>query len=886
MNSHLAIKVEGKFLEISPDTSIDIEDNNPYFNDVQETFAYSFQVPVEGNREILGNVDDVQSDNRLVEHENKSMSVIVDGIPLRHGKVATAEDQEIADTITLSMSSNVKSLSDYFADLECRDVPIPEEDKAHLQIGEMIGNVKVNFEANITFEMKSSGKDGFLSWSAKRSSESKGHKEGSVTLELPALGFSVPWICEEDNKHFADGANGSDDTADGRNPTIITDFTNVTEEYPFRKFAHARVCYMHHTKDENGKSTDTVDTSSNGGSDGNGRFNPYFVLEANRPQSGVCFYVLYFLDCLFKYLHQYGIGYDNSELLKVADFKRLVFFTTKCKYDLERKYPNADDTFDYTNIDDINKWLSSRSTGGKLTVRCEESKDIGGISYNGTYYRVGSKLPDQTTLKEAKIKTSNFKSQVQANIMKMYANSDNFPNTSVQSILQSLWASFGIRFFLNQETLQVKPVFIRDIFRDYSAPIQFNGTVIVAHKMNEKITGVRMKYSAESNRKEQEEILHNNVRNYNTDYDYKDYRHITTTETYQKIITHGGLSDLSLWVDLVTGNKYRLKLDGDATKVSEYHPVIFEVGQYNGVEVGDCSDEMEDFVEELSSDFQPVNFNDVNGRTEKTAAVFNDPCIAKNDKTGEEAVFSSVNATHKEQVLAAFVNEDMWHEFCERKVETAFGDDYCDVFLQERCRTKEAFDPNSSDDGISPLQTYDWGTSIAIMRGGGTDARVQYYDFDYDGYGSRKWRMAPGNYGMSSDSIDAWGAEYDYNGTPADGSDNGIGDEDGRFSLKIRSYIEAPYDIPSEGVHKGDILCDAKVARRGLYDTFMSEYAHFLLNRKVVKLEVICEVAELLNIQWTKRYNIGGYVGWINKISTRVSAAEGLEKVIIEMYIL
>lgn len=865
MYSHLAVKIKGKFLELLPDTSIDIEDTNPYFNDVTESYAYSFEVPIEGNRELLGNVDDIKSDLRLVEHENNEMSIIVDGVPMRNGKVATTEDQDIFERVSIGMTSNVRSLSDYFSDLDCQDIPVKDK----IQIGEMIGNISATFSASLTLKTKSSGKTGFLSWSKTKTKQGLGNNEGEVEMELPALGFSVPGICNEDGNHYANGSTG-------KNPTYRTKFTNVTDEYPTAKFCNARVCYIHHKKKEDGTSSDAVDLSA---TSENGRFNPYLVLEADRPQSGVCFYVLYFLDCLFHYLRDYGISYDNSELLKVTDMKRLAFFTTLCKYDLERKYPkdivNADGSvkrvFDYNSIDGINKWLSSRNCGGQLETKYEKTKELGGMNVNGTYYHVGDKLPNGEELKYANVELSNVDVQVAGNIMNMYANSLNFPKDSVQSIIDSLWATFGIRFYLDQETLKVKPVFIRDVLRNHEEPIKFHGTVIKAVKVSEKITGFRMRYSAEADSKEQDYNIMTGVRDYNTDYDYKDYRRIKTDETYQQIIKHVGLSDMTLYVDMVTGNKYRVKVDGDASEASEYHPVIFEVGQFKGVEIGDCSPEMEDFVEDMTSGFQPVSFNDVNGRTEK--AIGSDDLSYWRRDDGTMDAFSSVNAGDKEQVLAAYIDEDMWHEYCERKVQTAFGDDYADIYLVESIKTMEAFDPMDTDEGTSPLQEMDWGTSIAVMRGGGTDAKIQLYDYDYDQFGSVKWRMVPGVYGMSSDSIDCWGAPYDYNGELA-----GIGADDGRFSLKIRAYINDP--------DTGEMLCDNNVARRGLFDTFMSEYAHFLLNRKVVKLDVTCEVAELLNIQWDKRYDIGGYVGWINKINTHITAEKGIESVQIEMYII
>ena len=88
------------------------------------------------------------------------------------------------------------------------------------------------------------------------------------------------------------------------------------------------------------------------------RWAEHWVLEADRQQSGICFYVLYFLDCLFDYL---GVSWDNSELLKIEDMRHLCFFTTHCKYDEEKKYSNIDGFF--TTKQQINEWLDSRGCG-------------------------------------------------------------------------------------------------------------------------------------------------------------------------------------------------------------------------------------------------------------------------------------------------------------------------------------------------------------------------------------------------------------------------------------------------------------------------------------------------------------------------------------------
>ena len=86
--------------------------------------------------------------------------------------------------------------------------------------------------------------------------------------------------------------------------------------------------------------------------------------QGDRPQSGICFYVLYFLDCLFAHL---GVSFDNSALMAVEDMRHLCFFTTHCKYDEEVKYDmgywlktdhtTSITTADYNNLPDEDKPL-------------------------------------------------------------------------------------------------------------------------------------------------------------------------------------------------------------------------------------------------------------------------------------------------------------------------------------------------------------------------------------------------------------------------------------------------------------------------------------------------------------------------------------------------
>lgn len=702
------------------------------------------------------------------------------------------------------------------------------------------------------------------------------------TYNLQALGFSVPMVYKENQDNYTAITSLPPD----KNFINVTNAYNIPDsehDLPVTPYVNARVCYTHYQKSLEGETSSSVSTGET--------YDPYYVLNADRPASGICFYILYFLDCLF---HHLDLVYDQTDLTSVGDLNRLCFFTTQCNYSTERKYKkdyidnNGKEVkvYDFTNLDWINAWLRSRNTKGSLSTDKDLKKDLQSVSIQGVYYEVGAKaLTPNGYLTVREIKYELFGDptiNVVANIMKMYANSNNFPSSSVSTIIDSLWASFGVKFMVDYDKKTVKARLIRNVLRDTDKPIKILCEVVSVEKISERITGFRMKYGAESDKKEKTEYIRNKVTDYDTSYDYEDYSNVDYSKTYVNIIKKIGGSDKTCYIDVNTGNQYRIKVNGDATTADELKPATFEVAQFHGVEIGDCSIENEDFIEELSSDFEPVIMNDVNGKNEKSATS-GTSTIMVDETTGNQYTVSGPSAGKMRQILAAFIDEDMNHENIPFTIKNLLGSDNANFYLIENIYTDESYDPDSTEDGNSPLQHYDWGLAISIMRGGGSDAKIESYDYNYDGRKNSKWRLKAGEYQMGPDSIDNWGNDFDYNGTQP-----GIGDDE-RFSLKIRAY--API-TDSEG----NILCQSdrydqsgnmveRIASRGLFDTFISEYAHFVTNRKKLGIKFKCEASELADIKWDKRYDIGGNVGWINKLNYKLSM-NGIEVVTAEMFTL
>lgn len=941
MQSHLDVKINGRSLTLEDGFGLDIEERNPMFYQ-NEMNSWPVPVPLNRNRQLLGDIDNPKSDVSLKALEQAPVSIIVEGMPFKSGYVNVQEGVEVTDALSVNVDNGKRSLEDLIGDLQCQDVPL----KDRIQIGEKIGNVRVSVDYEYTVKVVYPDKKGTDEEVEHTATD---HVEGE--FEPQALGFSYPGICEVESE-ATQVARKKGEQAYKNGETVIepqetVSFINVTDAYPYKPYCNARIAYKHIGIKEDGTSSGELvsveDTDLNAPEE---RY-PYWMLDAKRPQSGICFYVRYFLDCLFTYL---GVSYDLSALDAVEDLNHLCFFTTHCKYTTEIAHGSEETPFfhnvsahDYTkpqgiilNINnkektakivkwntyaedrfnedlftDINNWLRSRGCGGELSIPWPETKQVQDFFYrkNGGEQRkivVGADDVQGINI-DAKIT----RGEVSANILSMWATSDNFPEESVKTVLDSLEASFGIKFNYDYEQNKVTAYLMRDVFRSQEAPIDLLGNVLSMTRVTEKVMGVRMRYSAESDSKEQRQNVKKGVKNYDTDYDYIDYRPDTlvTDLDYKQITEEKPVENLKTYIDLHTGNAYRWKASEDALESGEYKCSLFEVGTFKGVELGDCSERYEDFIKEFTSSFVPVPFNDVNYRM-RDIYVAAGTSVASYTYQGDTYEISRINSESDMShiLLSAYIDEEMEHEFVEQFINNALPSTYANLYLTERLKMRESYDPTKTDDGNSPLQHYDWGLAIALMQGGGTDGYMQIYDTNYDLLGNSRWRNVAGEYALTSDSMSPMGVVYDYNGDRG-----GLGGGE-RFSLKISAvkpflyYIDAggachiTKDLTQEGKDVGDgqhvwlAPCYAdetsqgevtkKIRTRGLYETFMLEYTRFLLERKTFKVRLEASIAMLANItnHWHRRWRIDGMVGWIGKVKYNIDVQTGINNVELEFF--
>ena len=700
MNSHLTILINDKPVALPDDFSIDIEDQNPVFNDT-EMFSYPFSIPLDGNRWLVKNIEDVHAAVKAVNMEHLPTRIYADGLPFRSGTLVMQDDEEITDSLSMNIDASTQSFSELISDLQCRDIPVKDQ----IIIGEKIGNVRVDIESDPVVKV-----DVFVTGGKHKHDHTETHEiradhvSVSKVLEPQALGFSYPASCNEytstSTKHYMGDAQKRSERSYPKNhkvnePVIASNgnYINTAAAYGetdgagrAATYCNARICYKHHGLDDDGKTASNV-ISIKDCTWTNEDLYPYWVLDAKRPQSGICFYVLYFLDCLFDYL---GVTFDKKALMEIEDLKHLCFFTTVCSYDTiqhphhgtyysetdaeviaKKKKAGEIKTGYFKSQEHINSWLESRGCGGKINIVKAENKDVQELTLHtpeGTteHIQVGEVRDDGGKVTGISIDARISKFNVQANVLNMVANSGNFPDESVSTVISSLESAFGIKFSYDYEQKKVTAYLTRDVLRKSGDKARtFHANIHSMTPMTEKITGVRMRYSAESDAKDQRQNVLDSRRNknmgYSTDYDYIDYPEPDSGDNstvynldYKDFFHNLSSGDKHCYIDRKTGNAYRVMVNSDATTTADLKPVLFEVGQFKGVEYGDCSDENEDFVHDISVDFTPVPFNDVNYFKEIEAAYGSHEAI--DSYNGKKY---GVTIADGQPILCAYVDEDM-----------------------------------------------------------------------------------------------------------------------------------------------------------------------------------------------------------------------------------
>ena len=792
----LALQIDGKWADLGENDSVNIENNSPVWGE-GNSFSLPFELDIEANRHIIGNADQITGQSVYEALDGKRAVLYTLGIPVYYGKIKMDDEVEFSDgKVDITLVSGNLTFDEMIEGMNCQDVELIDE----IIVGEGISSFTL------------SGPLGILD---------------SVTDDFPADFMRME----------VDGVS-----------TV-----NVSDPYPSAKYCNARICYKLPDEKPTGEAlnTDYEDVASREnkalGLDEDGKNRQYVTLEADRPLSGLCFFVMYFLDCLF---HKLGIAYSNEKLRTMEDMNRLAFFSTQCNTEVAR-----------TSSSEIG-FSGVQSIVPTFRYKIDYGYNVSLSAYK-TYLRATSK---------------------------------NFPKADVVDVIDALKNGFGVKFLYDDRCQEMSCMYVKDILKSRDVYALESVDVYEATKMETKTRGFELLYSGEDD---------------DVNYNYEVKPPVVLADSFNKIRYSVSANNKNVFVDKRNGNSYRIKIDEDATTVFDASPSVFEVGEFNKVQYGDCTNEK--LVESIEIGFTPVIQNDV---------------IKKDVDITKQNIDDTTDNTQK---FATFLDAEMQYPSMVPYTKYSF---YRDLFggwfnfkYTYYSSQRANIERGKSTPGIKqtftlkrvsdehPIWTFDAGLTLGLMRGPGNTAGVEEYDGNYDGEGNSKYTTVAANYAFHSDTVDNYARLFDYNGTAPGGVDTS-----GRFSLKLRGETPTPkqgesmWDMEThisffmvgylagkshdqlqaewetyvkdlESYQKQGFypITESYAQKRGLFDKFYAEYAYFVVNRKIVRMTCRMEMADLLNIDWIKRYRIGEYVGFINKYSYSVNSS-GISDVELEMY--
>lgn len=772
----LSLKIDNQFIALPDSTEISIEASNPIFSDAGAK-TYLFEIPVESLRYIIGNADEIYGESLYDTLEGKRAEIYIDGVQFFSGVVNLEDSISIEDgKIAVSIASGNLEFAQMIEGMNCRDVEQAEE----VVVGKKYTRVDIKWR-------KKPG------WYAHKAPQDDRHFDRSY--ELP--------------NEF----------------TITRDYYNVSEEYPGKKYCNIRCACTspNGLKVERyieGDYTEMVQHEI-------GFWDkPYYGLEASRRNSGVCFYVRYFLDCLEKTL---GLIFETKIFDEIQDFNRLAFVNMGCRVVKEGNLESA-------NIDE---------------------QDI----YDGFI----SAIPGVQSISNSQMKKV-YNAEATCFFHEAVATSENFPDIDVSEAVDALYSAFGVKALCNSDTNEVKFIFIKDVLLS-SDIIELYPQIYSAKRIHNNISGFRLSYGSDSD----------------TNYNIPDLDSYETKSDYSSILKEVTAFNDTLYIDSRNGNAYAIKVDEEADSSGDeknLNPSLFEVGPFSMVEYGVCKNE--GLIEKVEIPFTPIINFDAEGKTNKDKATAD---VGDGDLNNKYALLLELDIEPEPKKYEKEYNLVLFSR--------GSGDDYESVsfvptlgicfydYLGSNSDVSTMRNWRPAEDE-SKVNSYDTGFMLGIMRGPGSDSKPDAFGQDFDGEGNYRVAYTAANYAFTSDSIDNCNRDFDYNGTGEGVGDDGL---EGRISLKLRAgkYDKDGNLIPALRDTNGNSILPKDRAERGLYDKFWKEYAYFTVNKRIVRITCEMEVADIVNIDWTKRYKIGDWIGFIANYSYNVNK-NGISEVELEMY--
>lgn len=927
--------------------TLSIERNSPLWNKAS-TFSEELELNIAANRDIFGNADHPHGRSIFAALYKREYRLWAEGLLIMQGTVDIDKEMELdADgNVSVTLTSGRKTLEDKLEGVKCRDVRLEDE---HIVIGyaNNVANGAVNdpddpaSQAYVTATIRYREAYGRLYTTKGVEKKPIFYDDfgflttayepdwSEMTVKLPVFNALQQLIVKPQKSVFQSyDPSLTDELIDKYMPPTV----NTSEAYTGMhgaRFCNVPICWQYYEQEgEEWKKRRGYQNKYKDGDAGT----------ADRADSAPCFFVLYFIDLLF---HRLNIPITANALMGFRDIRALTFVHVNCFYKLEKDplvwkdshgisnhfkayFTRTDgllkgNQYCFHHMDGSNQYLNNGEVG---VVKVTSVKDL--VALTKIYKDLGTGDYDadifQATLKSVDGSLTNGMELNDEAFHRAYATSENLPDTDASSVIELLENMFCCRFIYNDIDGTMRVALVKDVLAQNAAEDLGIVDYTVTKKENH-VDGFRLKYSGTSKKetnelKKEDEVVTGSD---DTTFSYNDYdktivfnHQDTRTDTgkaiasnywtYGTLINNVTCFDETCYIDSLTGNAYRIKVNADADlAVAEttdadrqaLNPSLFEVGTFAPAEYGDCSDD--DYVEEVSIDCSPVVPNDINYETER------EYFAQQNDASGMERpnvdyrifvdaeLHDGQNGRCKYD-LPVFSHRDV-RDGKERNLMVTVEHNYPQ--MTQGWDVSQGFD--------NPLKTVDMGVTIGILRTppkGGDGYGYVDTRADYDGEGNYSWmQVYAGPSCVTSDCLDSYGNILD----------NDASDAEQPISLKLRAektnpyhtatpdhkvygYTFNPYDPDNEdNMNRTDERGrwpSQTMPQRGLFDRFYTEYAYWVVNRKVAVISVPpgqISTAHLMNLDFTKKYRIGRYVGFINKIRFSIDDT-GADSITIELY--
>ena len=921
-----------KYATLPDDTNITITDTSDIFAS-GDVWSHSFTLNIPANAHIFGSSGEIHG-SRLHEQINKRKARLwVEGLPLYLGYLTLADEVDVDEdgNIDVTFESGQKTFDDMIEGAKANQVPMLGDVRYGMALWR---KRKVEFETQLAaaFVLEDESSTDFVKVTDNGSSWIKftadGEDDYAAVQEYPRMVYPKGTF-----KDTVTGDNVAIDYLNTDNPYDEDEDGTPTHPYCNVALCYQKYGYEKKTVDDNVITDYSSEPEAQRG---------YEYMPANRVNSAPNFYVLYWLRALMKHL---GIYVEENQMLAVEDLRRLFFVNTNCAYkepDRLRDPSNYDGRYGrykfsgdrllaeyYGPTMTILDWDEPVISMNHPLVKVDECglKSTGDIHQWGTLHL---KIDHAVVkVRNGAIWGSGEKDKYeQANsfLHDAYATSECFPDVDISEVIKAMETGFGVRFVFSDDYKRVRILLLRDIFNSRDVQ-QIEGDIVGETKTENCIRGFRMTYGENTDThfyyKGFADLLPHKKEMWPDTSDTHDYSKWKLDAKYSDLLDKISAFDRTCYVDPATGDAYGIKVDKDAKRYDELHPSLFEYAGFMDAEDGDCTGE-DETIETITVGFAPAIMNDINFEQQRdkesdkqryalfidetmrprrpdlqdgkdyddpesvysTFALYADESVAQNMKSddgivkpGEFAITSDMYATKK--AVTARITWDSTPIEVTMDIEGHINEGYR-LYLQDN------FEPN--DEGISPIEKHDWGLTLGIMRGSGSDAYVKYEADPDDQEGNDTWEVMAGtNVTSHPDTCDNYGRIFDYT---ADGQEDPQ-DTTGRFSLKLRAEKPNPDFDPSKEesetnkryleVLDEDGKLNTKLSRRGLADQFYKEYSYWIRNARIDNVTVNMTLAQLLGIDKTKRVKVGDTTGFIRKMQYSVSKNTGLGMVAMEI---